>query len=53
MKQWQKLAITAGVIFIVLAFVLIIEGSLGDILQSAIDWTFINVFNFDSAPQLF
>lgn len=53
MKQWQKIAITAGVIFIAMTFVALVTGQLDGILQAAVDWTFVNVFGFDSAPQLF
>lgn len=53
MKQWQKIAITAGVIFIAMTFVALVTGQLDGILQAAIDWTFKDIFKFSSAPQLF
>lgn len=52
MKQWQKIAITAGVIFIAVAFVLLVEGDLPGILQRGVDWTFKS-FGFKETPQLF
>ncbi len=53
MKTWQKLAITAGIILVAVTVFMFINGHATSMLQTIVDWVFVELFKFKAAPQLF
>ncbi len=53
MKNFQKLAITAAIIVVVLVIFAFFNGQILTILQGIVQWIFVDLFGAPSAPNIF